>query len=81
MISRIVERGEMDLMPLVQLFQGTESANLSATIGGVQKKGADPKYLHRCVLTPRRSIDGAAVLSHIHKHMINYLRKRPSPAA
>jgi hypothetical protein len=38
----------MNLMPLVQFLQRAEGANLSAAIGGVQKKRADPKNLHRC---------------------------------
>ena len=34
---RQIERGEVDLVPLVQLLQGFERADLTAAAGGMQK--------------------------------------------
>ena len=51
-IMRIIEGGEMDLVPLVQLLEGPEGTNLSAAICGVEEERADPKNLHYWGLTP-----------------------------
>lgn len=52
-----VERGEVDVVAFVKLFQCAERAYLAAPVGRVEERGANPKDLHRVQRTPINAED------------------------